>query len=468
LIDDVRSWHAKESDWRATREMLANKYGYDKYGGNCHIVPNHGLIIHSLLHGKDDFSETMKIINTSGWDTDCNSGNVGCLVGIKNGLAGIDAGINKGLDWRGPIADRIYIPTADPTWSVSDCVNESMEIINAGRQLAGQPVLVNKAGAQFHFEFAGSQQGFTVTQGEGELTNCIGRSKLGKHTLRLSASGLARFGSPVFIPSKDIARYFEKRGYALLASPRIYPGQTLSATLIEGDGSPVCLYAVYYGENDVPEIVRTESIAVTDEATITLPIPAQAHPIFEVGIETSGTVHLDSMSWSGEPDFKLTRPKHKGSMWRRAWVNGVDQCTGWTEMFRLIQNKGRGLLIQGNRQWCNYSMSADVMPHLTTASGIAIRVQGMKRYYALLLHRDGELQLIKMKDDETVLARCPYEWHFGKQYELELKAEGHQLTASIDGKQMLEAIDDEFSSGAMALVVEEGRTATNRVIVAPS
>jgi len=468
LIDDVRSWHAKESDWRATREMLANKYGYDKYGGNCHIVPNHGLIIHSLLHGKDDFSETMKIINTSGWDTDCNSGNVGCLVGIKNGLAGIDAGINKGLDWRGPIADRIYIPTADPTWSVSDCVNESMEIINAGRQLAGQPALVNKAGAQFHFEFAGSQQGFTVTQGEGVLTNCIGKSKLGKHTLRLSASGMARFGSPVFIPSKDIARYFEKRGYALLASPRIYPGQTLSATLIEGDGSPVCLYAVYYGENDVPEIVRTESIAVTDEATITLPIPAQAHPIFEVGIETSGTVHLDSMSWSGEPDFKLTRPKHKGSMWRRAWVNGVDQCTGWTEMFRLIQNKGRGLLIQGNRQWCNYSMSADVMPHLTTASGIAIRVQGMKRYYALLLHRDGELQLIKMKDDETVLARCPYEWHFGKQYELELKAEGHQLTASIDGKQMLEAIDDEFSSGAMALVVEEGRTATNRVIVAPS
>ena len=62
LIDDVRTWHAKEPDWRATREMLAADYGYDKYGGNCHMVPNHGLIIHSLLHGEDDFSETMKII----------------------------------------------------------------------------------------------------------------------------------------------------------------------------------------------------------------------------------------------------------------------------------------------------------------------------------------------------------------------------------------------------------------------
>ena len=81
----------------APPEMLAADYGYDKYGGNCHMVPNHGLIIHSLLHGEDDFSETMKIINTCGWDTDCNSGNVGCLMGIKNGIQGIDLGLNKGL-----------------------------------------------------------------------------------------------------------------------------------------------------------------------------------------------------------------------------------------------------------------------------------------------------------------------------------------------------------------------------------
>ena len=50
LIDDVRNWHAQENDWRLTREKLEFKYGYDKYGGNCHMVPNHGLIIHSLLH----------------------------------------------------------------------------------------------------------------------------------------------------------------------------------------------------------------------------------------------------------------------------------------------------------------------------------------------------------------------------------------------------------------------------------
>ena len=92
MIDELREWHQKVPDWRKGRELIAEKYGYDTYGGNCHMVPNHALIIHALLHGDDDFQKSLMIVNTCGWDTDCNSGNVGCLLGIKNGLPGIDAG----------------------------------------------------------------------------------------------------------------------------------------------------------------------------------------------------------------------------------------------------------------------------------------------------------------------------------------------------------------------------------------
>jgi ADP-ribosylglycohydrolase len=145
LIDDIRDWHASSNDWRDTRAKIAEHYGYDKYGGNCHMVPNHGLIIASLLHANDDFSLGMEIINTSGWDTDCNSGNLGCLMGIKNGLAGIDAGL---ADWRGPVADRIYIPTADPTWGISDCVREADAIIDMGRRIQGAAHEPPKQGAR--------------------------------------------------------------------------------------------------------------------------------------------------------------------------------------------------------------------------------------------------------------------------------------------------------------------------------
>ena len=91
LIADIREWHAAEPDWRKTREKIAANYGYDKYIGNCHMVPNHALIILALLYGDDDFRKSLMIVNTAGWDTDCNSGNVGALLGIKNGLEGIDS-----------------------------------------------------------------------------------------------------------------------------------------------------------------------------------------------------------------------------------------------------------------------------------------------------------------------------------------------------------------------------------------
>ncbi len=105
----------------ATRDQIAAHYGYDKYGGNCHMVPNHGLIIHSLLHGEGDFQKSLMIVNTCGWDTDCNSGNVGCLLGIRGGLAAIEAG----ADFRTPVADRMYLATADGGRAITDAVTET-------------------------------------------------------------------------------------------------------------------------------------------------------------------------------------------------------------------------------------------------------------------------------------------------------------------------------------------------------
>ena len=102
MIGDIREWHGQYgADWRSSFQKIKERYGYDKYGGNCHMVPNHGLIVMSLLHGQGHFQDSLKIVNTAGWDTDCNSGNLGCLLGIRNGLAAFD----EGVDWRGPVAD---------------------------------------------------------------------------------------------------------------------------------------------------------------------------------------------------------------------------------------------------------------------------------------------------------------------------------------------------------------------------
>ncbi|RYG15301.1 ADP-ribosylglycohydrolase family protein, partial [bacterium] len=60
LIDDLRAWRATGETWRESRARLEQNYGYDKYPGVCHIVPNHGLVILALLHGAGDFDESLK------------------------------------------------------------------------------------------------------------------------------------------------------------------------------------------------------------------------------------------------------------------------------------------------------------------------------------------------------------------------------------------------------------------------
>ena len=227
MIADIRKWHAEESDWKKTRQKIEDNYGYDKYGGNCHMVPNHGLIIFSLLYGEDDFQKTMMIVNTSGWDTDCNSGNVGCLMGIKNGLAGLETG----PDWRGPVADQIYLPTADGGSAINDALTQTYKMINMGRALNGLAPVDPKNGARFHFSLPGSVQGFREEDSipcKGTLTleNAVlpgtERRALALNYHNISTGREARAGVETFLPPSFAHSDLH---YALLASPTLYPGR---------------------------------------------------------------------------------------------------------------------------------------------------------------------------------------------------------------------------------------------------
>ena len=133
MIADLRRWRAADRDWRVTRQRIVEQYGYKDFVGGCHVIPNHALVLLGLLYGDGDFQKSLMICNTSGWDTDCNSGNLGCLMGIRNGLAGFTGG----PDWRGPVADRMYLASADSGRVISDAVIEAYAIANTALELGG-------------------------------------------------------------------------------------------------------------------------------------------------------------------------------------------------------------------------------------------------------------------------------------------------------------------------------------------
>ena len=187
VINDVQNWHKEETDWLITRDKIEEKYGYDKFLGECHIVPNHALIILALLYGEGDFQKSMMIVNTAGWDTDCNAANLGCILGIQKGLSVFEGG----PDWRTPIKDIMYCPTANGGETMTDAVREAYKIINIAKAIKNEEKVYPKNSARYHFEMPGSLQGWQVNNTEEiSLSNIDGFSELGNRSLKIELKNI--------------------------------------------------------------------------------------------------------------------------------------------------------------------------------------------------------------------------------------------------------------------------------------
>lgn len=477
LIADIRNWHVQESDWRKARQKLADHYGYDQFGGNCHIIPNHGLIMLSLLYGEDNFRRSLMIVNTCGWDTDCNSGNVGCLLGVKHGLAGIETV----ADLRYPLDDRLYLPTADGGRAITDAVRETYMIANAGRALKNLPPLTPKDGAYYHFSLPGSVQAFRAHDQTVVVHNTLHNNKrFLALSYQLQPDQAGYVGTDTFIPqdAKDMP------GYELLASPTLYPGQTVHARILADAANhkkvQVGLFLRCYGAND--ELILFDGPGEVIQPDQTLDIqweipPFGSEPIAEIGIwmqseeAVKGTLFLDSLTWEGEPMVVWNSRVQNSKMWSRSWVNGVDHYfTDFPEMFRLAQDSGRGLLIQGTRDWRNITLQAAFTPYLAKRFGLATHVQGMQRYYALLLEDSGRLELVRVFNGETVLAAAQISWDRERVVKLSLQIVDNELRGWVDDLCLITAADHEnkLVSGGIALVIEEGCVCTHSVVVKPA
>lgn len=487
LISDVRRWHASDGDWLRTRQRIEDNYGYDKYRGICHVMPNHGVMILALLYGGHDFSEAMHIVNTCGWDTDCNSGNVGCLVALMHGM---DA-FSGAVDWRGPLDDRALISSADGGFSITNAANLAVEVANMGRRVAGEsPLPPVKDGAQFHFSLPGSVQGFRAS---GAVINQEYDEK-GNGGLAIKFTELSPSSEPVDVLTdtfmgKDVLKM---PTYPLMVSPLIYPGQTLKAKLrLPGDNQfavQAALRLKVYAPGNEIHSKDSEPVALTpgEETSIewTIPDAFDSQPIQSVGIMLSareeasrpftGKVVLDSLSWTGVPRMVLKKPsssKRPGQFWMRAWVKGVDALYPWQKL-SAIQNHGEGIIIQGTRDWTDYRATVDAFTvQLGRPAGVAIRVRGLNRYYALVFSGDERrtVSLVKALDGERiVLDSVEFAWELDREYEVVVQASGSQIAGRIGGTHVeLAAEDGQYAGGGVGLVVTDGAVAAGSIKIEP-
>lgn len=475
----IRKWCRQDADWTTTLQRIQAEYGYDRYGTNGPVMSNHALIIMALLHGGGDFDRSMMIVSTSGWDTDCNAGNLGCLLGIRNGLEGL----TRGYDWRSPVNDRAYVAAADGHRGVTDATTLAMELINIGRGLAGLDPLRPKNGSLFHFVLPGSTHGFAPAEGSA---GTVGISALngepGGLEIRLLQNRGAIVQTSVFLPPSS----FQPSTYSHVATPRVYPGQTLTADVqAVGDNTQalrIALHLSAYGADDAMQHAQSPWVSLVPGQSRRLQwvVPSMGHwPIQAIGLALEGHTGdrciLHWMDVTGVPSLRFDPPSSRQgpyrSAWERSWCGSmhhfyVGPAFGSQGPFDLIHNRGRGLLHTGSAHWRDYSLHAQVCPWLAEEFGLAVRVRGLTRYYALLMSRD-ELRLIRMNHDQVILARTSCTWQPGQPLTLHLQANGTLIRGGLIGGPTLQAHDECISAGGIGLIVAEGRCVFGGVVINP-
>ncbi len=475
MIADVRRWHAADGDWRKTLKRIQQTYGYGIYPGGCHMIPNHALIILALLYSQGDFHRAMTIVNTAGYDTDCNSGNVGCILAVRGGLAALEGG----PDWRGPVADRLYLPTADGARAISDAVRETDAIVLAAHRMRKLAYTAPKAGARFHFAQPGAVQGFLADPAGAPLViaNPTGRQ------LELNACGAtgadrpARALTATFAPLDTFTE--SATSYNFVACPTLHPGHLVSARVAAPAENAAALSVRLVIAVRTPagkmEFVHApaRALAAGRQATLRWKIPAQVpRPILSVGVEFTAAAParliLDHLTWADAPRTQLlpfsADPNAAGT-----WV---EACTGirrYSDRLLIYQEDGLGFFAQGEREWQDYTLKATLRPRIAALWGLAARWQGLERHVSVRFDTRQVKIVARLGGRDRVLASAKYAWPREQTRRVELTVKGTTCSVAVDGRTLLKtaAVPAWLDGGAVALAVSAGSVECPELSLAP-
>lgn len=458
---DVRAWCREDCDWHRTYERIAATYGYDRFGGGCHMVPNHAIMVMAWAYAEGSFRRAQAIINTAGWDTDCNAANVGSVMGLVVGLEGI----NREYDFQAPFADRLIMPTAEGTRCATDCLAEALHIARIGRRVMGWPALpAPKGGADFHFNLPQSRQGFLVERSAHGMPGTAATENVAADGARALAVDWREASDrhPVRV-STPVLYEPTGGGYGIMGTSRVVCGQTvtLHGRAVSGGGS-IRLFLRHYEPATKKPTGLVFSAAVTPAAggafTLTVAAPdTEGWPVVDIGIEISGAATsagrllIDRIAITGAPRLRLpggpTRAEHGILGWT------TDDSGNWGV---VRKDRGRGVAATGTSAWTDYTVAGTVAIHCGELGGLVARYQGLQRYLMLVKTRTA-LRLVSRYDGiETVLAERPAVWPVDEKHRLELEVRGSAVVARCDGAELFRASEQRLLGGGAGYAVESG------------
>lgn len=461
VVQAVLAFHqAKPGDWRACRDMLDRDFGYDRYPGACHIIPNAGVCILALLYGGGSLSRTVEIATMCAWDTDCNAGTTGAVIGVAGGLSGVEAG------YRDPINDFHACSSAAGPLNIVDLPTLARELALEGCRMAGEEVpaglapWLERGDLRFDFDLPGSTHGFRSSSNAVTLRHSPHPDGGSGGVLeilvdRLAGGASAKVYHKTFYRRED----FDDERYAPAFSPTAYAGQRMSCRVkVDAwDGRGLGLIPYARAASDRREIEGAPLIpkpGVWQDVRFTLP-EADGSVLDEVGLRLAvfGEDRVLAKVWVD--DFLVTGPAEYGIRWDRQAAElstvtpGVANRGSWSVAGDRLEamSAGPAEFTTGRYYAADYEVSTSVIPYAGVGHGVAFRAGGAAMGYAAVLGEPGRAALYRNDGTLARLASADFPWEYGREYAFVVRAVGDRLQVSIGGRAVFDVVDGTCRSG---------------------
>lgn len=496
VVKAVLKFHSEQpGNWRDCYEYVRANFGYDRYAGSCHIIPNAAVLVLSLLYGGDSFSHVINICNMCGWDTDCNVANAGCITGVRLGLDAIEY-----KRWREPINDLLVCSSVVGSLNLMDLPYGASYIASLAYSIAEQsppPLWQNIWKTQglhsCHFEYPGSThamrvRGDTQSAFEYSISNSDTYARTGDRSLKVTARRIGA-GEKVFVHQRthcQPADLHDSR-YDPCFSPLIYPGQTISGSVYIPQYSEAMLAQMYvWDENNNKLLVGPRTLCATGQwydLSFDIP-PVEGGCLGEAGFifirpadtaeKADVTVFVDDLVYSGRANYTVDFAKERLEPWPCPHRE-ISQFTALKGVFYLEKDKLHlscsdfAELYTGRYDWDDYTVTTTLFPQTGAWHGLNFRVQGAMRSYAAVLTAGGTLSLMKNMDGYRTVATMTVDWEVTKACTITVTVQGATIAVGC-GDQLLcwEDNDHPFLQGSIGLSTQQGsHCAYRQIAVSP-
>ncbi|MDF2532101.1 MAG: hypothetical protein K0Q65_1682 [Clostridia bacterium] len=462
VVNAVLEVHRKNpDDFRYCLKYLQENWGYDKYTGVCHIIPNAGVCVLAMLYGKN-FERSIEIATMCGWDTDCNAGNVGTIMGVACGLEGI------GSHYRNPINDSVVLSGVSGYLNILDIPTYTKELALLGYRLAGEEAPADlvkgfKAGeTHFDFELPGSTHNLRLSNKIGcSLRHSTERAYRGNGSVEILFDRMSR-GQKCKIYYKSFYRRedYDDERYMPVFSPTAYPGQTVSMMVyVDRYSGESIILNPYVRNTSTKQDVLLGGTVIKEPGwrKIEFIIPElDGAMVDEIGLlfeanspeknRDFGCLYIDDFSITGKASYTIDISKQKKEF---ASITTFSHNHGAWEMEKGVMEAmclEHAEAMTGNYYMTDVRVIGKIIPHTGKSHLISARVQGTLRGYYGGFTADG-VALFCNNNGMKQLAACPFDWEYEREYTVEIKAQGDQLTFVVDGKQLLQVTDNTHAYG---------------------